>query len=270
MVWSLGGIAAWIGVTVAVTIAHDDPSDPGPTLRTFAIAGGVFFAVTFGAAAVQMRQSRVRTGSDLYRRLAIREVSDEELRAGARGMAGIGWTYLFFGAVVTALMLVAIGSGDEEVLRTLLWAAVGLVLVWAVYAGFALRRAFVATDAFAQPLGLRLTETPTWIARPSGGGDLIGAQGFGGERHGCPVVITQGVAGAVTGIHGDFPERRLTDPQRMAGLTGEPWTAFRKVTVKSGPDGIFVARRGNGSGRWMLTDLLLAEAFAAEAIGEQR
>jgi len=265
LVWSLGGIAAWIGVTVAVAVTHDDPSDPGPILRTFAIAGGVFFAVTFGAAAGQMRRARLRTGSDLYRRAAIRDVSDDELRAAARSTAGIGPTYLFFGATVTALMLVSIGFGDEGLMRTLLWIAVGLVLIWAVYAGFALRRAFAAGDAFAQPLGLRLTEIPAWVARPSGGGDLIGAQGFGGERHGRQVVISQGAGEAVTAVHGVFAERRLTGPQRMVELTGEPWSAFKKVTVDSGPDGVVVSRRGNGAGRWMLTDLLLAEAVAAES-----
>ena len=101
--WTFGGIAAWVGVTVLATLLNDDPSDSAPVTRTFAIAGGVFFAITFGAGAIQMRRRSGARTTELYQRLALRPLSDEEVRSATRGMASIAWTYLVFGAAVTAL-----------------------------------------------------------------------------------------------------------------------------------------------------------------------
>jgi hypothetical protein len=262
-VWSFGGLVAWIGVTVLVAVVNDDASDPGPVLRTFAIAGAVFFGVTFGAAGVQMRRRKVQVTTSLYRRLATRDVTDDDLRSATKGLAGIGSTYLFFGALTTGLMLLAIGLHDEDLFPILLWTVVGLVVVWAGYSVIALRRALSASDAFVAPLGLRLTETPTYVSA-GGGGALVGAQEYSGERHGRRVVIRQHPSSAETIVVGTFTASHLRNAQHMSSLTGEPWTSFRRVTAVRGPDTVTVRRQGNGAGRWLLTDLLLAEALAAD------
>ena len=262
-IWSACGLAGWIGVTVLVAVVNDDASDPEPVLRTFAIAGAVFFGVTFGAAGLQMRRRKLRVTTGLYRRLATREVTDDDLRAATKGLAGVGSTYLFFGAVTTGLMLLAIGLHDEDLFPILLWTVVGLVVLWVGYSVIALRRAFSASDAFVEPLGLRLTETPTYVSG-GGGGRLVGAQEYSGERHGRPVVIRQHPSSAETVVEGTFAPTEVRSPQRMAELTGEPWTSFRRVTASRGPDGVTVRRQGNGAGRWLLADLLLAETLADE------
>lgn len=240
-IWSLCGIGAWVGVTIVAAVLNDDPADAGPVTTTFAVAGAVFFTITFGAASLQMRNRRTRVATDLYRRLALTEVDEVE----THGLVGIGWTYLFFGAATTGLMLLAIGLNDEDVFPILLWTVVALVGVWLIVMVVGLRRAFTATDAFAAPLGLRLVGT-----------DLVG------ERHGRAVEIRQGFDGSTTTVAGSFPPQSVANPQQLGGLTGQPWTSFRRVRADCGPEGVVVERRGNGAGRWVLVDLLLAETLA--------
>lgn len=267
LAWSLVGIAAWIGVTVYVAATLEDPSDPAPVMRSFAIGGAAFFGITFGAAALQMRRRQTLAGADLYRRLALREVSDRDLRRSARGLVGIGYVYLLFAAVTTGLMLLAIGLGPDGPMAALLWTAVGLVVVWCVVAVFALRRAYSAGAEFVEPLGLELTAIPGWVAVPGGGNRLVGGQSFAGERHGREVAINQTTGSAVTAVSGDYPKRTTKDRAKMADLTGESWRSFAGVSATSGPDGVVVIREGNGAGRWILTDLLLAESLADAATG---
>src|SRR3546814_12133592 len=79
-VLSIAGLAAWIGGVVAVAMGNDDPSDPAPILRAFAIGGGAFFAMVVVVAAIQGRSGDLKLDVDLYRRLAFEETTDASLR----------------------------------------------------------------------------------------------------------------------------------------------------------------------------------------------
>jgi hypothetical protein len=244
-IWSLCGIAAWVGVTVLASVLNDDPSDAAPVTRTFAIAGGVFFGVTFGAAALQMRRLGSTRHADLYRQLALRPVSDAEVRSATRGMASIAWTYLVFGAAVTFLMLLAIGLHDEDLFPILLWLTVGLVGVWLLYMVVALRQAYSASTALFEPLGLHAVGT-----------DVVG------ERHGRQVTIRFGPEQVSTHVAGSFDRRATLAAQQLALLTGQPWTAFRRASASRGAEGVVVQRAGRDASRWLLVDLQAAEALA--------
>jgi hypothetical protein len=266
--WTVGclaGIAVWIGVTVAVAARNPDPGDGEVVTRTFAAGGAVFFGVVFAVSFVQMRRMQVRVRSDLYDRLAVEPVDESVVRRSARGLFTIGYAYLGFGVLTTALTLAAIGIADDELSSRLLRITLGLVVVWAAYAVYALRRAWSGTDALMTPLGLRLTATPTYVVGPGGHGrDLVGEVAYAGSRHGRHVTISQRPDGAVTTVTGGDPRRKPpTTALQMATLTGEPVRRWRHVEVTTDAEGtVSVIRRGNGAGSAFLHDLLLAEAIA--------
>ena len=263
-VFSLLGIAGWIGSTVYVAATNDDPSDARPILRTFAVAGGVFLATVLVAAAVQMRRRCAATGAALYDRLALREVPRHTLRAAARRTREWGSVHLVFTAATSGLMLMAIGLGEDGPTTALLYTGVALVLVWSAVTLVGLGRAFKAGDELLAPLGLAITAVPTWVPKLYGGGiAVVGELAIGGERHGRAVAIVQRTDRALTTIHGRFAAPSLRSPATMAALTGEPSKSFRKVEAVAGPDGVAVSRRGNGAGRFVYHDLLLAECLAA-------
>ena len=60
--FSLIGIGLWVGITVLVTLLHDDPADGRSTLIAFVSGGAVFFALVFGAALVGQLRWRAQTG----------------------------------------------------------------------------------------------------------------------------------------------------------------------------------------------------------------
>jgi hypothetical protein len=262
-VFSLLGCGAWIGVTVYVAATNEDPSDARPILRTFAVAGAVFLGTVLVAAAVQMRRRATAVGS-LYDRLALHEMPRRTVRAAARRARGWGHVHLLFAAATSGLMLTAVGLGEEGPTAALLYTGVALVLVWAVAAIAGLRRAFAAGDELLAPLGLSIAAVPTWVAKPYGGGiAVVGELGIVGERHGREVSIVQRTDRALTTVRGRFAARTVSSPATMAALTGEPAKSFRKVEAVAGPDGVAVRRRGNGAGRFVYHDLLLAESLAA-------
>ncbi|MBA2280877.1 MAG: hypothetical protein H0W25_06525 [Acidimicrobiia bacterium] len=104
--WSAVGIAAWMALTVRAAATLEYPSDPGPVLRTFAIAGGVFFVVTYVAAGVSIRRRRTVATERLVRRLAP-DADTAAVRRAARRSQRSGLSYTFFGAVTTGLLLTA-------------------------------------------------------------------------------------------------------------------------------------------------------------------
>src|SRR3546814_19630121 len=100
-VLSIAGLAAWIGGVVAVAMGNDDPSDPAPILRAFAIGGGAFFAMVVVVAAIQGRSGDLKLDVDLYRRLAIEEPTDASLSQARRGTRHHVRAYLAFGGLAT-------------------------------------------------------------------------------------------------------------------------------------------------------------------------
>lgn len=260
---TLGGIGAWIGVTL-IAATRVEPGDDQLVTNTFAIAGAVFFTLVFGFGFIQLRRSSSRVRTDLYERLAVRPVSREALRASVRGSNRIAAVYLSFGAVVTALGLLAIAARDEMESR-LLVVIVVIVVVWMFVAVWALTRSFVSTSAVFAPLGLTLTGTPEYrysvLARR---GWMSGAMTYAGERHGRLVEITHEADRAVTVIRPvTSPGRAPQGRAQMAALTGEPASAWKHVAAAVEDDAVVVVREVNGAGTWFLHDLLLAESVAA-------
>jgi hypothetical protein len=172
--WSIVGIAAWVVATVLVAATNDDPSDATPILRTFALGGGMFFAVTFAAAARSMRRRTTNVDVRLLERLAVTPVEPRAVYRAVRRTRRIGSIYVIFGAVTTGLALTAIGLGEDGPTELLLGIAFALVIVWAAVAVWAMRTLYRGSGALLAPLGLSVTRAPTWLARPSGGGQLLG------------------------------------------------------------------------------------------------
>jgi hypothetical protein len=121
--FSLIGIGLWIGVTIAVTVINDDPSDGKPTMIAFITGAAVFFSLMFGIALVQQVRWSANT---------------PEQRFGRRVAIG----YTLAGIVVTALGLAAIWAGGEDGssdARLFLYPMIGIVVVWAGVALWLLR-----------------------------------------------------------------------------------------------------------------------------------
>lgn len=117
------GIPLWIGATVLAGVLSDDPTDPGPTLVTFAAGGTLFFGAMFAAALWQQLRQSAETN---------------EARFGRRVAIG----YSLTGIVVTGLGLAlvwqqALGGGDP---RIFLYPLIAIVAVWAVVAVLLVRR----------------------------------------------------------------------------------------------------------------------------------
>ena len=266
VVLSLGGIVAWIGATVFVAATGDDPSDATPILRTFAVGGGLYFGVLLAAAGVQVHRQGTHASRRLYQRLALHAVPPTTLRAATRGTRGAQAVYLGFTAATTGLVLTAIGLGPDGPTRALYYGAVTLVAVWTGVMVAVMARAYKGSDDVLAPLGLAITTLPSWLSPPfSAGGSLVGELGFAGERHGREVSIAHRTKLAVTSIRGRFVPRTLSSATAMAALTGEPASAFRRVEARVAGDSVTVRRPGNGAGRHIYRDLLLAEHLADAA-----
>jgi len=265
-VFTVVGLALWIGATVFVSTRTDPGSESKLPLRTFAVGGALFFGTMFLAAGIGMRRSQLRGTSELYERLAIRPVSAATVRRALRGAYSIGYVYLAFGVLTTFIMLAAIWFSDEGVTRTLMYVVAGLLVVWLLYAGWALKRVYTTSDALFEPLGLRMTTLPTYAPNLfGGGGHLEGAVTYEGERNGRSVSIVQTSKQAMTIVAGPTSTVKApSTPNQMSTLTGQPPGTWKGTAVAVRPEGVTVRRSGNGAGRWFLNDLLLAETVAGK------
>jgi hypothetical protein len=261
-VFTLLGIAAWLGATVYVAATNNDPSDAAPILRTFALGGAVFFGLILLAAGLEVRRTGRNRTERLYHRLALRPVPGHVIRAAARRGQGVRYLVLVFVGATSALLFTAIALGESGPYRILFAGLFVLVLAWAAFSLVALGRAYRTGDEIVAPLGLRIVAVPGVVVGGQGA-DLAGRLALGGRRHGRDVTISQRTTGATTTIQGMFPPYAVTSPAAMATLTGEPAKHWRDVEARAGADGVVVRRRGNGAGRWFLHDLLLAETIAA-------
>jgi hypothetical protein len=261
-VFTLLGIAAWLGATIYVAATNDDPSDAAPILRTFALGGAVFFGLILLAAGLEVRRTGLSRAERLYHRLALRPVPGRVILAAARRGQGMAYLVLVFVGATTALLFTAIALGESGPYRILFAVMFVLVLAWAAYSLVALGRAYRTGDELLAPLGLRIVAVPN-VAVLRQGTDLAGRIALGGRRHGRDVAVSQWTTEATTTIHGTFPPYAVTSPTAMATMTGEPAKHWRDVEARAGADGVVVRRRGNGAGRWFLHDLLLAETIAA-------
>jgi hypothetical protein len=264
-IFTVVGIVAWLGATVFVAATNPDPSDATPILRTFAIAGGVFFGLVFAGAAWEVRHTQTDASERLYHRLAVAAVPRRAIRAAVRRTRGMQHTYLAFAAVTTGLLLTMIAFGEAGPYRELAAAMMALVMAWLIYSIVAHDRAFAVSGELLAPLGLAVTDVPGYALRPyGGGGDLVGRLAFAGERYGRQVSVSQAPRVAATEVRGAFRSRSVTSPTTMASLTGEPARFWQDVEARAGDGRVLVRRSGNGAGRWYLYDLLLAERLADE------
>lgn len=265
-VFTVVGLALWIGATVFVSTRTDPVSQSKLPLRVFAVGGALFFGTMFLAAGISMRRSQLRGTSELYEQLAITPVSAKTVRRALRGAYSIGYVYLAFGVLTTFIMLAAIWFSDEGVTRTLMYVVAGLLVVWLFYAGWALKRVYSTSDALFEPLGLRMTTLPTYTPNLfGGGGQMEGAVTYEGERRGRKVSIVQTTKRAVTIVAGPCSSTKApSTPTQMSKLTGQQAGIWKGAVVAIQPEGVTVTRSGNGAGRWFLNDLLLAETVAGQ------
>jgi hypothetical protein len=270
MVLSVGGLVAWVGATIVVAATGDNPSDATPVLRAHAVGGALYFGSLLTAAGVQVHRRSTRAGRRLYERLALAPVPPATLRAATRGTRGAQAVYLGFTAATTGLVLTAIGLGPDGPTRALYYGAAALVVVWTGVMVAVMARAYRSSDDVLGPLGLAVTTLPSWLPPPlSAGGSLVGELGFAGERHDREVSIAHRPELAVTSIRGRFVPRTMSSATAMAALTGEPPSAFRRVEVRVTSDSVTVRRTGNGAGRHIYRDLLLAEHLADAAAAQR-
>lgn len=258
------GLAAWLGTVIVVVLRNENPADDTAPRLAISLGGAVSCTCLFGGAFVQMRRRQRREGSRLYDRLAIAPVSRATLRKMTAPMHRIGYVYLVFGAVLTGFVFVLAAPNTERLFKPLVVTGAVLLVVWLAYLRYAWSKAFKVADSVVQPLGLALTGVPeyqySWLADR---GFLVGAVTYGGHRHGRRVEITQHPELALTVVSGTgFRPTPPSSAHEMSVLTGEPHDTWRNVSVTVGDDAVIVERSLNGAGRWILQDLLLAEAIA--------
>ncbi|HKJ37039.1 MAG TPA: hypothetical protein VKA36_10765 [Solirubrobacterales bacterium] len=159
--YTLLGVAALIGATVA-TAASAEPAEAGErVLRVFGIGALLFFVPVFGAGMWQ-RRPRDRSGLEgVYAELA---GSSEAPVDGPRLLAmadRVGFALLGFGALITLIGVVVIldiagqAGGDDEIrLSPLAWIAAGAVVLAAFTVRPMLRGVNASVDLALAPLGL--------------------------------------------------------------------------------------------------------------------
>lgn len=247
--FSLIGIAAWVGITVLVAVVNDDPADGRPVLLAFAGGGAAFFAIVFGASLWQTRPRRDPELDALLGELSLEPGAATGSSRAIGQMSRIARTYIVLGAVVTALGLAAIleqgyGVGSP---RATLYAMVGIVVCWALAVPAVLRSANSAARAVLGPLALA----------------QAGAE-IAGERHGTEVRVSLTAKGSMTRL-------KCAGNPEVPELAGEQLRAFAGRGDASVWDGVraevgngeIVVRRDGQSGASWLWDLWLAERIAA-------
>lgn len=248
-VFSLTGIALWVGVTVLASVLNGDPSDPRPVVLTFAAGGTVFFGVIFGIAFLHTRGGPDPALDALLAELAIEPELGRHRASQIGALRRVARAYILLGAIVTALGLVAIvqdavGVGSA---RTTLIVIVVIVVIWALAVPLILRLANRASGSVLSPLGLEQR------------GSVIA-----GERHGRAVSIEISASGSVTRLHDAGPAPTLREGEILAHAGRGDAESWRDVEVRC-DDGAIVVRRGGHRGNGWLWDLWLAEHLAARA-----
>ena len=246
-IFTLAGIALWVGVTVLVAVLNDDASDPRPILLTFAAGGAVFFGIVFGAALWQTRPHTDPELDTLLGELAL-EPAATRLRASLiETMRRIARAYIVLGILVTGLGLLAIvqESSDEGSARTTLFLMVAIVVLWALAVPLVIRFANRASASILAPLGL--TQQGAALS---------------GERHGRRVRVDITAAGSVTRLGPATAAPQLAGAGILAYAERGEARTWEGVTVASEDDRIVVRREGHEGPSW-LWDLWLAERLAS-------
>lgn len=262
----IGGLLAWVGVTVAFAITIDDPSDQLRVPKVFALGGAVYFAGLFTYVWLSASRGIGDADLELYRRLALREVGRNEVRQMIARGGRVVRVYATLGALTTALGLAAIWFGIEGGTGVELMSAAAVVVVlWFALVPWAIRTSVGAGQLVLEPLGVQVSGLPDWVGKPGGGVILTGAVRYSGQRHGRGVALAHTTKVALTAVNAAGPERKIADPAELSALAGGTTRDWRRVELTTGADGVRVVRQGNGAGGWMLHDLWLAECAAPDA-----
>ena len=309
--WVIGGLAVIVAVGVGLGL-----SDPTNQNVIFAILpllaiymGGIFLMQ--GRSARRMtraeepappvdraaaRDEPPTRRADLAAVLAVEPIDAGQRRTARSATAGILYSQVTSGAVLTALILVGVGlfyAGVDKTLYPLGDSGPGLPVVFlpilamivflVLRIPFVMARGVAASNAELEPLGLALTETPTVGVRPRWGGsgvqtDVRGPSVITGRRHGNAVRIEMDSKSFRTRVGNRSPAFKVASKDGKLSATGDAPAAVREVLAalgaasrwrgvkaEGGADGILVTRRSSATAsteqRWM-DDLWLAERLA--------
>ncbi len=172
-------------------------------------------------------------------------------------------THLRFAALALFLVLLGVGvapRGPVLVIGVALAVTLLAWLVWMVRAG----RRMTTSDDYLALLGLANRHDRSGAVRGGVDPDDIEIRG---ERNGREVAVLQHPKGSITTIRATTQERIVTTPSHMQLLTGEPQRTWREVLVESDGLRVRVHRTHPRAARWLLHDLLLAEAVVDVAWG---
>jgi hypothetical protein len=242
---TLLGLVAWIAVTVVAGVIADDPSDPRPTLLTFAAGGALFFGAIFATAWWQTRPTSDPALEALLAELALEPSTGGVAAIGA--MRRVARAYIALGALVTALGLAATLQEALELgsARLTLYAMVAIVVVWALAVPAVLRRANAASAAVLAPLGLSQS-----------GASLAG------ERHGHAVRVELTAQGSTTRVAAEATPTEMSGDELLAYAGRGELRTWQGVTVSADGERITIRRQGHDGAAW-LWDLWLADRLAA-------
>lgn len=197
----------------------------------------------------------------LWATLAVKPIDNEAIKARAQ-MWDSGRRSLRLGMIVTLLIFLTVPS--IYLFESFLPLLIGgpLIVIAALYGSFRalapggeMDSAYDKVELAMAPLGLAVSERPQvkieprWYGGPEGGqmGPKVhGALVLSGERHGRRVSVRLGDSAS---------EVSVREPCREYAATS------KRVTVKSDPQGITVARKSGKPADW-LCDLWLAERLA--------
>lgn len=201
---------------------------------------------------------------ELWAAMAVAPIEAEAVHAREQGWE-VGRRNLRLGALVFALILLTVPA--IYLLESFVPLLIGgpLILAAAVYGavraiapGGEIDRGFERTDQIVKPLGLRVSE------RPRGGFELRGPTLPGADyRLRGPTVLSGERHGRAVSVRLGGEKGAGASEVSVAAPGCREFTASSKlVEVRSGPQGIVVSRRRDGSTSW-LCDLWLAEQLAA-------
>lgn len=229
-------------------------------------AAGSDAAATARAAAEGGRQLENPTTlgeADLWAALAIGPIDSDAIRARDEGW-DVGRRSLRLGLAITLLIFLTVPTMylTESFVPLLIGGP--LIVIAALYGSFRaigpggeISQSYERSDRAMKPLGLAVTERPEgglemrMPATPGFDYRLRGWTVLSGSRHGRPVTVR-------IGGHEDAGVSEVI----VGGSANEYEAKSKRLSVRSGPEGIVVSRRKGRPQDW-LCDLWLAERLAA-------
>jgi hypothetical protein len=243
MAYVIIGLLCVVGATIGAAVATSD--DPGSMTPLYVGVGAVGVYVV---------------GLMLYQWVGV------ALNSGLPGHGGIVQNQLL---VTGTSLAVVIGgglwvSGVDGVWRPFGEEGMGFPYAFAPVFGFLalalltlpfrLRSAVESADELYRPLGLHISSLPRLVILPGVGDSTLLAGGtvLKGRRHGRAVEVVLESGEHTIALAGTF-----------ASVSKRP---EKGLTIRAGPDGLVLRRRGGDRER-LVSDLELAERYAAELSG---